>query len=494
VKLDGYIRVSRIGGREGESFISPNVQRDRITAYAHAVGHEIVAWHTDLDQSGATMQRPGLSAALDRVRDGDTNGLIVLKLNRFARSIPEAVNTIRELEAAGGELVSVEESLDTHTHVGKFARTMMLAIAELEYDRIREGWSTARERAVDRGVHIACRTPTGYQRREDGRLEPDPVAAPAVLAAFKMRSAGRSNSEIGRMLTAAGVLGSVGSPGWSPAAIGRLLSNPAYKGEARSGEYVKPDAHAAIVPVDLWDAAQLRRGQRPARSGDGFLLAGVVRCSGCGYAIAPTRGTNRGRPSPTYRCKRRHPGGDCPEPAAVSAGVLEDYVVAEFFAAFEPGGFIADAVLVSSGVENARERVAEAERDLASFRDDPEILRILGRDSYLAGLEARTAQITTARTELSDELARATIPPELRQTTAAEVWNGSTVTERRELLSAVIDTIALSKGRSPIGERAHIFWRGTGPTDLPRAGRAASLHPITVPLTVPDGARVATGK
>jgi hypothetical protein len=40
----------------------------------------------------------------------------------------------------------------------------------------------------------------------------------------------------------------------------------------------------------------------------------------------------------------------------------------------------------------------------------------------------------------------------------------------------------------------HTFWRGTGPTDLPRAGPAASLHPITVPLAVPDGAGVAAGK
>jgi hypothetical protein len=34
MRLDGYVRVSRVGGREGESFISPEVQRDRIAAYA----------------------------------------------------------------------------------------------------------------------------------------------------------------------------------------------------------------------------------------------------------------------------------------------------------------------------------------------------------------------------------------------------------------------------------------------------------------------------
>jgi hypothetical protein len=368
---------------------------------------------------------------------------------------------------------------------------MMLAIAELEYDRIKESWSTARQRAVDRGVHISSRIPTGYQRQAGGVLAPDPAAAPAVLAAFEMRAAGKSNAEIGRMLTEAGVLGSVGSPGWSPAAVSRLLKNPAYKGEARSGDFVNKTAHPALVPQDLWDTAQSRRGLRPARSGDGFLLTGLVRCAGCGYMIAPTRGTNHGRPSPTYRCKRRHPGGDCPEPAAISAPRLEEFVIAEFFKAFQPGGFVTNAVLLSSGVEAVRERVAEAEHDLAGFRDDPEILRILGRDSYLAGLEARALKVTAAQAELADELGRARIPPELRQTTAAAVWEDATTAERRELLSAVVDCIALRIGRSPVSDRAWIFWRGTGPTDLPRAGRAASLHPIALPASVPDGAGVA---
>jgi hypothetical protein len=166
-------------------------------------------------------------------------------------------------------------------------------------------------------------------------------------------------------------------------------------------------------------------------------------------------------------------------------------VIAEFFKAFQPGGFVTNAVLLSSGVEAVRERVAEAEHDLAGFRDDPEILRILGRDSYLAGLEARALKVTAAQAELADELGRARIPPELRQTTAAAVWEDATTAERRELLSAVVDCIALRIGRSPVSDRAWIFWRGTGPTDLPRAGRAASLHPIALPASVPDGAGVA---
>src|SRR5580765_6916877 len=47
VKMDGYVRVSRTGGREGESFISPKLQREGVEAYAKARGWRIDQWHED---------------------------------------------------------------------------------------------------------------------------------------------------------------------------------------------------------------------------------------------------------------------------------------------------------------------------------------------------------------------------------------------------------------------------------------------------------------
>lgn len=43
--LDGYIRVSRIGGRKGDGYIAPDVQRERIEEYAHELGATIGQWH-----------------------------------------------------------------------------------------------------------------------------------------------------------------------------------------------------------------------------------------------------------------------------------------------------------------------------------------------------------------------------------------------------------------------------------------------------------------
>jgi hypothetical protein len=52
--VDGYVRVSRVGGRSGESLISPDEQRRAIEAYAAANSLTVAEWFTDVDQSGGT--------------------------------------------------------------------------------------------------------------------------------------------------------------------------------------------------------------------------------------------------------------------------------------------------------------------------------------------------------------------------------------------------------------------------------------------------------
>ena len=79
---DGYIRVSRRGGREGESFISPDVQRERIAKWAAANDIEIVQWWEEIDQSGAKLERPLFQEALARCERGETGGIVVARLDQ----------------------------------------------------------------------------------------------------------------------------------------------------------------------------------------------------------------------------------------------------------------------------------------------------------------------------------------------------------------------------------------------------------------------------
>src|SRR5215207_6471812 len=98
--VDGYVRVSRVAGREGESFISPEVQRKKIEAWAELHEVQVGQWWEELDQSGRRRDRPMFQEALRRCEAGETGGMVVARLDRFARSAVDALEAIKRLNEA----------------------------------------------------------------------------------------------------------------------------------------------------------------------------------------------------------------------------------------------------------------------------------------------------------------------------------------------------------------------------------------------------------
>lgn len=97
--------------------------------------------------SGAARARPVLTQALDRIRPGDV--LIVVRLDRLARSLSHLLRVIDRLEARGAHFCSLGDPVDTTSPQGKFT-LQVLAAAELERTLIRErtvaGLKSARAR------------------------------------------------------------------------------------------------------------------------------------------------------------------------------------------------------------------------------------------------------------------------------------------------------------------------------------------------------------
>jgi DNA invertase Pin-like site-specific DNA recombinase len=86
--------------------------------------------------SGTREDRPGLEAALEYLRPGDT--LVVWKLDRLGRSLPHLIETVRALEARGIGFKSLRENIDTTTSGGKLVFHLFAALAEFERDIIKE--------------------------------------------------------------------------------------------------------------------------------------------------------------------------------------------------------------------------------------------------------------------------------------------------------------------------------------------------------------------
>jgi site-specific DNA recombinase len=284
-KLDAYIRVSRVGGREGDSYITKAQQRDAIERWCGLQGYEVAQWHEEEDRSGGDKTRPKWNEVIRRALEGETDGVICAKLDRFARSAIDGLKAVTSLEEAGKTFVSVAEKFDTADPYGRFAATIFFALAELELGRIREGWQDAKARARARGIHIGVAR-AGYVRNGEGKLEEHPEHLAAVKRAYALRARGGTWRETADLLTGAGVTTSRGSTRWSRQATRNLIENRAYRGEA--------------VPAWQWEKAQPKQGG-PRVRGEGYLLGqGLVRCGACGDVMC--RSSSHGGKYQTLRC------------------------------------------------------------------------------------------------------------------------------------------------------------------------------------------------
>ncbi|MGV8892559.1 MAG: recombinase family protein [Burkholderiaceae bacterium] len=97
--------------------------------------------------SGSSKERPGLTKALEMLREGDT--LVVWKLDRLGRSVKNLVDLVSELHKQGVQFKSLTDAIDTGTPSGRFFFHVMASLAEMEreltVERTRAGLEVARQ-------------------------------------------------------------------------------------------------------------------------------------------------------------------------------------------------------------------------------------------------------------------------------------------------------------------------------------------------------------
>lgn len=99
--------------------------------------------------TGKTLDRNGLTNALGYLREGDR--LVVASLDRLGRSLPDIYQVIGDLDARGVTLISLKESIDTATSIGRMLAGIFASLAEYEVTLMHERAAAARQARRDRG-------------------------------------------------------------------------------------------------------------------------------------------------------------------------------------------------------------------------------------------------------------------------------------------------------------------------------------------------------
>jgi len=314
IRALGYTRVStEEQAREG---LSLEMQADRIRAYCAAERWELVDVFSDPGISGAQRQRPGLDRLLASLPG--VGALVVWKLDRLARNARHLLEIVEQLQGRGIRFVSVTESFDTGTAAGKLQLTILAACAEFERELMRDRCREASAQRARQGKW-AGRAPWGYQL-VDGDLRPHPANAAHLRHAYELLLGGMSLRSIARWLTGTTGGGPAGGPYWEPYRLKAVLESPVNAGQVRWRDEVMPGLQPAIIPREIWEAAQARlrsisfTGRRSPRR---LLLSGVLRCCYCGGPMSGSRhpqtlASGRTAVYADYNCRRRTLVGDCP--------------------------------------------------------------------------------------------------------------------------------------------------------------------------------------
>jgi site-specific DNA recombinase len=426
----GIVRVSRMGDREGETFVSVPDQRERIAAACKREGYTLLDTFEETDVSGGAelVLRPKLARTIAMIEAGEADIILVAFFDRLVRSLAVQQELLAGVEAAGGTVLAVDlGEVRADTASRWLNSTLLGAVTEHQRRVTAERTSEAKRRAVARGVAPFPNIPPWLRRGEGERLELDPKLAPVVREAIRLRIEGATIAEVRTYLSSHGVRRSYHG-------VQSLLRSRMLLGELRFGETFNPDGAPALIDTETWQRMQRAFVSRGRRAKSERLLArlGVVRCASCGARMVV--GTSQGRYS-FYRCP---PVSDCPQRVTISAPVAEEAVVK---AVQELLAGIEGRASVQGGVNEAADELSRRQEIL-----DAAIRTFAGLEDEAAARE-RLQELRAARDqarEHHDDLAAASAPA---ITVGAGDWDLLTLDERRALIRALIASATVNPGR-----------------------------------------------
>lgn len=337
---------------------------------------EDVKVYEDKGYSGKNTNRPAFQRMMEDVEKGLIRKIVVYRLDRFSRSIADFGRLWETLKKHGVEFVSINETFDTSTPMGRAMLNIIMVFAQLERETTAERVRDNYYQRVKLGVWPGGPAPFGFSvgRTGEGSGLPTLVANErAAIVERIFRDYAQDDASLG---TVARSLNAEGIPApkratWDNVTLSRILHNPAYvmadeevclyyaskgmrisnapedfdglhagmvigKRDRSAGKYqdLKDQHfslanHFGIIPADVWLRCQYKLDQnrqiRGAGRGKHTWLSGLLKCACCGYSVK----VNRDGEKYYLICSGRSNLGACEETIRVDLRGLESCIAEE---------------------------------------------------------------------------------------------------------------------------------------------------------------------
>lgn len=285
-----YCRKSSEEGLQ-QDFNSLHAQREACAAFILSQASEgwsaLAETYDDGGLSGGSLNRPALQRLLADIAAGLVDIVVVYKVDRLTRSLLDFAKLVEAFDRADVSFVSVTQSFNTTTSMGRLTLNMLLSFAQFEREvtaeRIRDKIAASKAR----GMWMGGTPPLGYE--PNGRsLAIIKDHAALVRQIYERYRALGNVREVADEMTGKGILTPVRTTGtgktfggcpFSRGQLYAILRNPIYVGDIAHRGKIHSGNQPPIIEREMWDAVQAElsariRGIRTAREASAAMLSG----------------------------------------------------------------------------------------------------------------------------------------------------------------------------------------------------------------------------
>jgi len=292
------------------AFNSLDAQREACEAYVKSQAHEgwrlLPKHYDDGGLSGASLDRPALQLLLAQVKQGTVDVIVVYKVDRLTRSLADFAKLVEAFDAHEVSFVSVTQSFNTTSSMGRLTLNVLLSFAQFEREVIGERVRDKIAASKRKGIWVGGPIPLGY-KSVDKKLSVVEEEAEQVRTIFRRYLALGSIGLLIVDLHRRGVRPRprIGADGatinpthFMVGPLAHILKNRFYIGEVAYRGEVHPGEQPPIVERDLFEAVQGRLKdkavtRRVTRSRSPAFLMGLLY-DDRGYRMSPSHANKNG--------------------------------------------------------------------------------------------------------------------------------------------------------------------------------------------------------